>query len=263
MSWSEESKEELEPQLDIWEELRNLQDLVAAQGAELRLLSAKLTASDSLVQNLKEEVTVMKIRLTTAESLIGEMQMEVEAQAAELTVTQQKLSFVQERLLVTIAQVEELQGQQEDQSLALQDLQNTNNVSKVAFSASLLVTGEGNTRHVDFATLVFRNVYTNIGNHYSPITGYFTAPVRGVYYFRFTGHQTSDLYSLGLRLVKNEHPIILSGDRFCQDDREDSVSNGVVLYLEIRDVVAIQLRGEVWDDNYHRTTFSGFLLFGL
>ncbi|XP_047232000.1 cerebellin-2-like [Girardinichthys multiradiatus] len=214
MSWSEESKEEPEPQLDIWEELRNLRDLVVAQGAELRLLSAKLAASDSLVQNLKEEVTVMKIRLTTAESLIGEMQMEVE-------------------------------------------------VSKVAFSTSLLVTGEGNTFYVDFATLVFRNVYTNIGNHYSPITGYFTAPVRGVYYFRFTGHQTSDQSSLMLRLVKNEHPIIFSGDRVCLDDREDSVSNGVVLYLEIRDVVAIQLSGEVWDDNYHRTTFSGFLLFGL
>ncbi|MED6240264.1 hypothetical protein ATANTOWER_018424 [Ataeniobius toweri] len=263
MSWSEENKEEPEPQLDIWEELRNLRDLVVAQGAELRLLSAKLAESDSLVQNLKEEVTVMKIRLTTAESLIGEMQMEVEAQAAELTVTQQKLSFVQERLLVNIAQVEELQGQQEDQSLALQELQNTNNVSKVAFSTSLLVNGEGNTHHIDFATLVFRNVYTNTGNHYNPITGYFTAPVRGVYYFRFTGHQTSDQYSLQLRLVKNEHPIIFSGDRVCQDDREDSVSNGVVLYLEIRDVVAIQLSGEVWDDNYHRTTFSGFLLFGL
>uniref|UniRef100_A0A3B5LZE5 C1q domain-containing protein n=1 Tax=Xiphophorus couchianus TaxID=32473 RepID=A0A3B5LZE5_9TELE len=182
MSKSEENKKKLEPQLDIWEELRNLRDLVLEQAVDLRLLSAKLAESD---------------------------------------------------------------------------------MSKVAFSTSLLLTSEGFTYYPEFTTLVYKNVFTNIGNHYSPVTGYFTAPVRGVYYFRFTGQLAFNDDTIRLRLVKNEDPIVLSGDRVSEFDREDNVSNGAVLHLEINDVVAIQLGGYVWDDNYHRTTFSGFLLFAL
>lgn len=45
-------------------------------------------------------------------------------------------------------------------------------VVKVAFSASLLESGEGNIEYgSEFATLIFRNVFTNTGNHYNPNTG--------------------------------------------------------------------------------------------
>ncbi|XP_014852635.1 PREDICTED: cerebellin-2-like [Poecilia mexicana] len=241
MSRSEKNKEELELQLDIWEELRNLRDLVEVQAVELRLLSAKLAENDSL----------MKDRLTAVETLVEDMQMEGEAESAELSMTQQKLSIVQDRLLVNVAHVEELQEKYE--------------VSKVAFSTSLLVTGEGNTFYDDYTTMVFRNVITNIGNHYSPITGFFTAPVRGVYYFRFTAHiALSTEWSMVIRIVKNNDPIVLSGDRHTTTtDPEDNVSNGVVLKLEVGDLVALQLAGNAWDDQYHRTTFGGFLLFAL
>lgn len=81
----------------------------------------------------------MKDRLTAAETLVEEMQMEGEgicwkldedivniynhnffissAQSAELTMTQQKLDIVQERLLVNVAHVEELQEKQEGKVL--------------------------------------------------------------------------------------------------------------------------------------------------
>ncbi|XP_012726817.3 uncharacterized protein LOC105932280 isoform X1 [Fundulus heteroclitus] len=305
VSRSEGHREQPEPQLDFWEELRNLRDLVVLQGAELRLLSAKLAASDSLLHILQEENTVMKDRLTAAETQIGEMQKEAEAEAAELTGTQQKLNIVQDKLLVNVAHVEELQEKQEvmkdrltaaetqigemqreaeaeaaeltgtQQKLNIvqekllvnvahvEELQEKQEVSKVAFSTSLLLTGEGNTFYNEFTTLVYKNVFTNIGNHYSPITGYFTAPVRGVYYFRFTGHLSSDADYLALRLVKNEEPIVRAGDLPTENEYEDNVSNGAVLQLEVNDLVAIQLDGQVWDDSYHRTTFSGFLLFTL
>lgn len=42
---------------------------------------------------------------------------------------------------------------------------------KVAFSTSLYLTGEGNTHKENDVTLVFKTVFTNTGNHYSPITG--------------------------------------------------------------------------------------------
>jgi len=67
---------------------------------------------------------------------------------------------------------------------------------------------------------------------------------------------------MGMRLVKNGHPMVFIGDLpTLSTDAEDSGSNGVVLQLEAGDVVSIQLDGNVWDDQYHRTTFSGFLLF--
>lgn len=67
-----------------------------------------------------------------------------------------------------------------------------------------------------------------------------------------------------LGIVKNGHLIVTSGDRqTTTTDAEDNVSNGVVVQLEVGDVVSVQNIGTVWDDQYHRTTFSGFLLFPL
>lgn len=43
-------------------------------------------------------------------------------------------------------------------------------VRKVAFSASLLASSEGNTGP-DLNQLIYRNVFTNTGNHYNPNTG--------------------------------------------------------------------------------------------
>lgn len=164
---------------------------------------------------------------------------------------------------------------------------------KLAFSASLLASGQGNTALIDNARLIYRNVITNIGNHYNPNTGilirllifeklafrpqsfylfvlsvcvlgYFTAPVTGVYYFRFTGHVAHSDASMRLGIFKNGHLILTSGDRHTTStDPEDNASNGVTLQLEKGDVVSVHLAGIVWDDQYHRSTFSGFLLFVL
>lgn len=96
------------------------------------------------------------------------------------------------------------------------------------------------------------------------VLGYFTAPVRGVYYFRFTGHVAHTDAIMRLGIVKNGDLIVTSGDRQTTfQDPEDNASNGVVLQLEVGDVVSVKLVGSVWDDQYHRTTFSGFLLFAL
>ncbi|XP_059189910.1 complement C1q and tumor necrosis factor-related protein 9-like isoform X1 [Centropristis striata] len=167
--------------------------------------------------------------------------MENYAQPAELAAIRQKL-------IVSEGRVKELEKQQE--------------VRKVAFSASLLTSGEGNTH--DSAPLIYKNVFTNTGNHYNVNTGYFTAPVRGVYYFRFTGHVAHSGHSMRMSLFKNTTSTVTIGDRpTTNTDPEDNASNGVVLQLKVGDVVSVHLAGQVWDDQYHRTTFSGFLLFTL
>ncbi|XP_044066549.1 uncharacterized protein LOC122882817 [Siniperca chuatsi] len=235
----EGGEQELVLQSDIWAELKNLRDIVVEQRVELRHLTARVTAAESLVEALQKENTAMEARITAAESLAEELQMENDAQATELSVTQQKLSSLQQRLTVSECRVEELAKQQEGQNETVQELQNTNKVRKLAFSASLLASGEGNTGNADIVQLIYKNVFTNIGNHYNSNTGYFTAPVKGVYYFRFSGHVAHTNRGMLMRLVKNEHLIVAAGDRHTTYlDAEDCASIGAVLQLEVGDVVS-------------------------
>ncbi|XP_034393955.1 complement C1q tumor necrosis factor-related protein 3-like [Cyclopterus lumpus] len=234
--------QELVSNSDVWVELRSLRDMVVEQKVELRHLTNRVTAAESIVEALEIANTV---------------------QAADLAVAQQKLGTLQLTLTAGERRVEELEKQQEGHEAALQELQNSNKVGKVAFSASLLASGEGNTVG---PTLVYKNIFTNIGNHYNPTTGYFTAPVRGAYYFRFTGHVAHLSSYMAMSLEKNGHCVVMAADRHgTPEDREDGATNGVALQLEVGDVVSVQLKpgAAVWDDQYHRTTFSGFLLFPL
>ncbi|XP_022594897.1 heavy metal-binding protein HIP-like isoform X1 [Seriola dumerili] len=249
---------------DIWAELRKLRDMSVEQKVELRHLLARVTAAESLVEALQKENRDMEVRMSAAESLAEGLQMESDAQSTELAVAQQMLSTLQQRLTDSERHIEELEKQQEGQKAIVQEVQDTNRVRKLAFSASLLASGEGNTSSEEFVPLIYRNVFTNTGNHYNSNTGYFTAPVRGVYYFRFTGHLADTDRGTRMRIVKNGHAMVFTGDRLTTSaDAEDSISNGVVLQLEVGDVVSVQISGDVWDDQYHRTTFSGFLLFPL
>lgn len=85
-----------------------------------------------------------------------------------------------------------------------------------------------------------------------------------MYFFRFTGHVAHSDVGMRMQLIKNEHLIVTAGERpTTPTDAEDNISNGVVLELEVGDVVSVQVDGEVWDDQYHRTTFGGFLVFPL
>ncbi|KAM7404952.1 hypothetical protein PAMP_012251 [Pampus punctatissimus] len=253
-----------EVQAAIWAELRNLRDLVVVQKVELGHLTSRVTAAESQIEALQKENTDMETRMTAAESLAEEMQMENDAQATELAVAQEKLSTLQQRVTLSEHNVGELERQQEGQKEAVQELQNANQVRKLAFSVSLLASGEGNTGPVDDYQLIYKHVINNTGNCYNPNTGYFTATIAGVYYFRFTGHIAHSDSILRMSLIKNTDVIVSSGDRYTTStDVEDGISNGVVLQLDVGDVVSVQITGTVWDDQYHRTTFSGFLLFTL
>uniref|UniRef100_A0A671Q2I8 Cerebellin 17 n=1 Tax=Sinocyclocheilus anshuiensis TaxID=1608454 RepID=A0A671Q2I8_9TELE len=79
---------------------------------------------------------------------------------------------------------------------------------KVAFSADLGIRGDLGPQNTEI-TLTFNNIFTNIGNNYNPETGLFTAPVKGVYYFRFTACGTQNRQSLG-QWRDHNHPDNLS-----------------------------------------------------
>lgn len=100
--------------------------------------------------------------------------------------------------------------------------------------------------------------------NFSFVAGVFTAPVKGVYYFRFNGWDVRYSHVLRIKLYHNDKRITESYD-VNDDVGYVSLSNAFVLQLEKEDVVYMVLHtsSSIWDDSNNRTTFSGFLLFAL
>ncbi|XP_068161521.1 complement C1q-like protein 2 [Antennarius striatus] len=133
---------------------------------------------------------------------------------------------------------------------------------KVAFSASLVTSGHETIGPFNtYVTLVFKHVFTNIGNAYNPNIGFFIAPVRGAYHFElYIGGTGGGSIPAGAALVKN-------GDHVCVAYHQASYygksANAVTLILEAGDAVYSKLwiNSQVHDNYNHHTTFSGRLLF--
>ncbi|KAI1901267.1 hypothetical protein AGOR_G00032560 [Albula goreensis] len=275
-------------QPDIWAELKELRDMVVSvetklqtsesQVAELKRenealtgivteqrvelavtkveLGARIQTSESQVAELQREteaqnteLKMIKVRLQTSESQVAELKRENEALNNMMGEQRTELGSVETRLKTSESQVAELQRENEERP-------------KVAFSAALTDAGYVGPFNTDI-TLNYAKVLTNIGNHYNPSTGIFTAPVRGVYYIRFTDFvTTSDDTAAGIWLHKNGQIIVIGGYGKAGGS-ENYTSNAVVLQLEVGDQVYARLQSNhrVYDDHYNRCTFSGFLLF--
>ncbi|XP_029979797.1 complement C1q-like protein 2 [Sphaeramia orbicularis] len=131
---------------------------------------------------------------------------------------------------------------------------------KVAFSFALTDAGDIGPFNTDI-TLKFTKVFTNFGQAYNPNTGIFTAPVRGVCYFRFSAMNN------GLSMWDGA-TLYLNGQRVSWDSEGSRtqyvrVTNVLVLLLEKGDAVylVLPIKHAVWGDTNNHTTFSGFLLF--
>ncbi|KAG9282201.1 complement C1q-like protein 4 [Astyanax mexicanus] len=135
--------------------------------------------------------------------------------------------------------------------------------TKVAFSAGIgppqRILGPFNVE----TNLIYSKVLTNIGEAYNSHTGVFTAPVRGVYYIRFTGSEYGNTSNnIGVNLYKNGQNLLHLGENG-SDGLAKHISSGVTLELEAGDVVYTRLPANyvLWGGSDFRTTFSGFLIF--
>ncbi|XP_071261016.1 uncharacterized protein [Salvelinus alpinus] len=190
-------------------------------------------------------------------------------QRVELAVTQSQLEDVKTQNAALELRTLDVssnysQSQVGLQKTELEELKRQNTERKVAFSVTLGVGGYyGGYYGPTSTTLVYKDILTNIGNHYNPTNGHFTAPVRGVYYFRIALFGIVERNSgIHCNLRTNGLVTLKAGLWEYTAKSQHHVANAASLLLEQGDVVDVQLGGTtIYDDSHKRNTFSGFLLF--
>ncbi|XP_034559728.1 complement C1q tumor necrosis factor-related protein 6-like [Notolabrus celidotus] len=133
--------------------------------------------------------------------------------------------------------------------------------NQVAFGAALGDVGNVGPFHYEI-TLLYKKIFSNSGS-YNPSTGIFTAPVRGVYYFSFSGHNQSTR-PMGVKLMKNGVQMTTAYNH-PGPAHAVTATNGMILQLEVGDQVYMRLFANTWIfDNIHSlSTFIGHLLYSL
>ncbi|XP_027893833.1 complement C1q-like protein 2 [Xiphophorus couchianus] len=177
-----------------------------------------------------------------------------------------ELGALQERQKATVSALEETNRKLEASekkidvlNSSLTEMRRTYEGHQVAFSAALPTTATIGPVNVLYP-LVYKHVLSNIGGHYSPVTGYFTAPVRGIYYFSFSSFCWPGDGTSGGSLYRNENQVV-SWYGYTKT-APVSGSNSAILLLQAGDMVNVRLwNGRKISDNGNKySTFSGFLL---
>uniref|UniRef100_A0A671TRJ0 Cerebellin 17 n=1 Tax=Sparus aurata TaxID=8175 RepID=A0A671TRJ0_SPAAU len=134
---------------------------------------------------------------------------------------------------------------------------------KVAFYTALTDAGTLGPYNTAI-TLKYSKVFTNIGNAYNPSTGFFTAPVKGVYNLQFTAFGI-DAGVTGVYVYKNNQRIMYNLEINNSNYVPEFFTKSLVLELTAGDVIYLVLPSgySIYDDIYNQSTFSGSLLFTL
>uniref|UniRef100_A0A3P8N6U9 C1q domain-containing protein n=1 Tax=Astatotilapia calliptera TaxID=8154 RepID=A0A3P8N6U9_ASTCA len=122
--------------------------------------------------------------------------------------------------------------------------------------------GRGNAHIGPFNTDIiidYKKVITNFGSAYSPVTGVFTAPLAGVYYFTIFYHGGRS-YPHYLRIFKNNELTVFTADHKTESDGADNGGNAVFLQLQQGDQVYVSMAANTYVGGDDHTTFSGFLV---
>ncbi|XP_078028638.1 uncharacterized protein LOC144464688 isoform X2 [Epinephelus lanceolatus] len=262
---AEESAESTTEQTtpDIWAEVRALRDMVVELKVELRNMEARVKDSESQVNDLKAELMVTKVHVELLQRENSVQATDLISLGTRLTATESKtsdlekvnadlqtrLSSSESELLLSKSRIDQLERENAERP-------------KVAFYTALTDAGTLGPYNTDI-TLKYSKVFTNIGNAYNPATGFFTAPVKGVYYFQFTvfGHLQG---YMGVQLYKNNRRIMYN-DEWIREGHSYYLTNSVVSELMAGDEIHLVLPSSysLYDNANNHSTFSGSLLFTL
>ncbi|XP_045185331.2 heavy metal-binding protein HIP-like [Mercenaria mercenaria] len=216
------------------------------------LETARSLSQDETIKLLLNEMAYLKRQVKRNEELS-------ESQYAELKVLKnevQRLSLGQTKLT---AENKQLRSQKCDipnekfKRILMSEPQSETNV---AFSTSLTnhMTNLGNQQ-----TIVFDHVFTNVANAYSPVTGVFTAPQNGTYFFTATIMCHYGQY-LETQFALNGQGLV---HMYCNDSAFEQGTNSIVLSLKPGDKVWVRHMGNEGSNvyGYNWSTFSGFQIF--
>ncbi|CAM4571837.1 unnamed protein product [Leuciscus chuanchicus] len=206
--------------------IRELTATVTEQKTNIRELTATVTEQKANIRELTATVTEQKVNIRELTATVTEQktinrELTANIRALETRLREEMNKKNDEMSNLTLSQVEELRKENRDR--------------EIAFSASLMQSSSGHIGPFtsDF-TLNYRNVFTNIGNAYNPVTGVFTAPLKGAYMFRVSVFSHGPTPSAA-SIYKNGERLVMAYAH--QPQRELNSSNGVVLILEVGDVV--------------------------
>ncbi|XP_044032589.1 uncharacterized protein LOC122866672 [Siniperca chuatsi] len=275
---------------DIWDELRALRDMMVEQRVELRNTKAELQTQKDKVVRLEKENTEMSSRLTATENKVTAITAELEVNKIEQQLQKKKVEEAERLISVQAAELaalvsrvttseKEVQEQKkevtalrEELDISKTELQLTKNklvemestiadTPKLAFSAGLTTSGKIGPFNTE-TPLIYSRVFTNIGGAYNPTTGIFTAPVKGVYYLRFTAFNNKNGEWMAVNLYHNSQRILHNSE---VSNGHAFIANALILQLEQGSVVYMRLHQNcgLYDDTSSLNTFSGFLLFPL
>uniref|UniRef100_A0A667YJY1 C1q domain-containing protein n=1 Tax=Myripristis murdjan TaxID=586833 RepID=A0A667YJY1_9TELE len=245
---------------DLWAELKELRDMVVEQRVELRNMREKM-------EQQRNELSSMKVNLQLYRNELEQLQKDnaevLAAIVGTLAVSEKTVDDLQRENSQQTAQLSAIGARMTDTESQLEELQRESAQRlKVAFSAAL--TDSGQVGPFDgYTTLIYTKVLSNFGQAYNSATGIFTAPVKGMYYFRFTAFDFQHSVYSGVSLYHNGRPVIVNA--VYNQSPHEYFSNAVTLQLEEGDTVYMGLvaQFQLYDDSNNHNTFTGFLLFSM
>ncbi|XP_037604845.1 complement C1q-like protein 2 isoform X3 [Sebastes umbrosus] len=212
------------------------------------------TAPRDAVEELTEQTTKpttpdIWAEVRAVRDMVVKLELYVELLQRDNSDLQTRLSSSESELLLSKSRIDQLERENAEKP-------------KVAFYTALTDAGYVGPQNTDI-TLKYSKVFTNIGNAYNPATGFFTAPVKGVYYLQFTvsGNHTG---LMGVYVFKNNQRIMYNVE-WKEETLYKYFTNSVILELLAGDEIHLVLPStySLYDDGDNHNTFSGSLLFPL